>query len=239
MITMGELVLRLILATIIGGVIGFEREISNRPAGFRTHILVTLGSCLIMIVSIYGFIGFGDGGHGGEPSRLAAQVVSGIGILGAGTILREGTNIKGLTTAASLWISGGIGLTIGIGFYTAALVTTGLSLFSLIILRVVEGSILKNKKYTIIKVSAIDRLGLLGEISSVMASHKVDIRNISMEASTTDDEADTYTSIIFYAKLPSKIELHQLHDDLSLVEGITNIIWNDKEVFISKGRTLI
>ncbi|HBL37110.1 MAG TPA: methyltransferase, partial [Firmicutes bacterium] len=107
------------VATLLGAVIGLEREQHGRPAGLRTHILVALGSCLIMLVSIYGF----PSGTGSDPARLAAQVVSGIGFLGAGTILRDGTSIRGLTTAASLWVVAGIGLAAGTGFYWAAAIT--------------------------------------------------------------------------------------------------------------------
>jgi len=112
-----EVILRLLLSAFFGGLVGMEREANNRPAGLRTHVLVSLGSTLIMMISIDAFRGMGASGNGGEPARLAAQVVSGIGFLGAGTILRDGTNIKGLTTAASLWVCGGIGLAVGSGYY--------------------------------------------------------------------------------------------------------------------------
>ena len=116
MISEIEIVKRLILSAILGGLIGVEREVNNRPAGLRTHILVTLGSTLVMLVSIDGL--HRDGGAIlSDPYRLAAQVVSGIGFLGAGTIMRTGNSINGLTTAASLWVSAGIGLAIGTGYY--------------------------------------------------------------------------------------------------------------------------
>ncbi len=162
MISGADIAIRLVVATILGGILGFEREISNRPAGLRTHILVTLGSCLIMVLSVYGFEGMGVDGAGGEPARLAAQVVSGIGFLGAGTILREGTNVRGLTTAASIWISGGIGLAAGLGFYFAAFVTTGLALFSLLILKTVETRMSKMKKYSEVRIRGLGRPGLVG-----------------------------------------------------------------------------
>ena len=95
--------LRLFAAILFGGLIGLERESHKRPAGFRTHILVCVGSALIMIISQYAFLEF-SGKLGYDPGRIAAQVISGIGFLGAGTILREGSSVKGLTTAASLWV---------------------------------------------------------------------------------------------------------------------------------------
>lgn len=118
-----EALLRLTLAGVFGGIIGFEREHSHRPAGFRTHILVAVGSALVMLTSSYIFIEY-QGLTNMDPARLGAQVISGIGFLGAGTILREGFSVKGLTTAASLWAVSCIGLAVGIGYYEGAFIAT-------------------------------------------------------------------------------------------------------------------
>ena len=124
-----EITLRILLALILGGILGLERELQGRPAGLRTHALVSGGAALVMLVSMYGFPeGVGD------PGRIAAQVVSGIGFLGAGAILRDGTDIRGITTAATLWIVGMIGLAAGNGYYFAAVLTTVLCLIILIFL---------------------------------------------------------------------------------------------------------
>ena len=112
---------RLGLSAVLGGLIGFEREHSHRPAGFRTHILVAVGSALVMLTAVYMTDKFPDNI---DISRMPAQVVSGIGFLGAGTILREGFSVKGLTTAASLWAVSCIGLAVGSGFYVGAFVGT-------------------------------------------------------------------------------------------------------------------
>lgn len=114
---------KMILTVIFSGVIGYEREHSHRPAGFRTHILVAVGSTLVMLTSKYVFIEY-EGLANFDPTRLGAQVISGIGFLGAGTILREGFSVKGLTTAASLWAVSCIGLAVGSGYYVGALITT-------------------------------------------------------------------------------------------------------------------
>jgi putative Mg2+ transporter-C (MgtC) family protein len=111
------------LAGFLGGVIGFEREHSHRPAGFRTHILVAVGSALVMLTSVYIFEAY-KGQTNLDPARLGAQVISGIGFLGAGTILREGFSVKGLTTAASLWAVSCVGIAAGIGYYEGAIVAT-------------------------------------------------------------------------------------------------------------------
>ncbi len=104
-----EIALRLGLAVIFGGLVGFERETHNRPAGFRTHILVCTGSALIMMVSAYGFLNEFGANYQLDPGRIAAQVVTGIGFLAAGTILQQRGSVRGLTTAASIWVVSGIG----------------------------------------------------------------------------------------------------------------------------------
>ena len=122
-----EIVARLVLAAVLSGLIGIERERLLWAAGLRTHMLVGTGACLIMIVSAYGFADvIGTTGVVLDPSRIAAQVVSGIGFLGAGTILLRGEVVKGLTTAASLWGVAAIGLAIGSGLYVPALAATAL-----------------------------------------------------------------------------------------------------------------
>src|SRR5690554_6597847 len=142
-----------------------EREANNRPAGLRTHVLVTLGSALIMLISMYGFQNFY--GSKSDPARLAAQVVSGIGFLGAGTILRTGNTIKGLTTAASLWVCAGIGLAIGSGYYVGGLTTAAIVLFSLKGLSGIEKKFFK-KKDKILVVQCHERTGLIGDIGQVL-----------------------------------------------------------------------
>lgn len=135
MLTDTQVVLRLFLAAILGGVIGFERQKHNkRIAGLRTHILVCIGSALIMLVSIYVYESYLNK-VSVDPSRIAAGVVTGIGFLGAGTIIRSGESVQGLTTAASLWTVAGIGLAVGTGFYIAGYTTTIIALATLYLLR--------------------------------------------------------------------------------------------------------
>jgi len=124
-----EALLRLAVAGALGGVIGVERELRDREAGLRTHMLVAVGSALFTIVSAYGFTEFLVGGGAtirADPTRIAAQIVTGIGFLGAGAIIRMGLSVKGLTTAASLWVVAAIGLAAGAGAYEWAVITTGL-----------------------------------------------------------------------------------------------------------------
>ncbi|MDR5659899.1 MgtC/SapB family protein [Serpentinicella sp. ANB-PHB4] len=236
MISSLDLIVRLVVASLLGGLIGFEREVNNRPAGFRTHILVTLGSCLIMILSIYGFVGLGPEGKGGEPARLAAQVVSGIGFLGAGTIMREGMNVRGLTTAASIWISGGIGLAIGAGFYVAAVVTTLLSLASLTSVQLTNKRLSKMKRYSEVEIKGIGRPGLVGEIGMVFGKHYISIKNIQLENYATSEE-DMYEESIqinFYIITPVKLEKHKVCNDLGKIKGLNSVVWDDVKVINHK-----
>jgi putative Mg2+ transporter-C (MgtC) family protein len=130
----GEVLLRLALAAVLGGAVGFERELRDREAGLRTHLLVSVGSALFTIVSAYGFRDFLTGNEPvirADPTRIAAQIVTGIGFLGAGAIIRQGLSVRGLTTAATLWVVAAIGLTAGAGYYSAAVITTVLALVTL------------------------------------------------------------------------------------------------------------
>ena len=138
-LTWPEVLLRLALAAVFGAAIGVERELREREAGLRTHLLVSVGSALFTIVSAYGFREFLV--HGGsvvrtDPSRIAAQIVTGIGFLGAGAIIRQGLSVRGLTTAATLWVVAAIGMASGAGYYSAAAITTVLVILSLWPLRV-------------------------------------------------------------------------------------------------------
>ena len=138
MISDWEMIARLLAAVVLGGVVGFERERLLWAAGLRTHMLVCIGSCLIIIVSAYGFNDVIGKNIVLDPSRIAAQVVSGVGFLGAGTILFRGEAVKGLTTAASLWAVAGIGLAAGSGLYVAAVASTAVILAVLAGLKPIE-----------------------------------------------------------------------------------------------------
>ena len=136
--------LRLALAALLGGVLGLEREVRGQDAGLRTHILVSLGACCFTLASIFIEVPLGANaaeGVRGDISRIASQVVVGIGFLGAGVILRHGGQVKGLTTAANLWLTASVGLTAGLGFYLAATTTMGIALVCLVGLRPLERAI--------------------------------------------------------------------------------------------------
>ncbi|HWJ31293.1 MAG TPA: MgtC/SapB family protein [Gaiellaceae bacterium] len=141
-----ESLLRLALAATLGGMIGVERELREREAGLRTHLLVAVGSALFTIVGAYGFHDFLASGQSvvrADPTRIAAQIVTGIGFLGAGAIIRQGLSVRGLTTAATLWVVAAVGLASGAGYYSAAVITTALVLVALYPLRIVAYRILR------------------------------------------------------------------------------------------------
>ncbi len=211
-ITDYEMAFRLLLASIFGGVVGFERERNDSPAGFRTHILVSLGSALIMILSMYGFSEFNTVNR--DPARLAAQVVSGIGFLGAGTILRDRTSVKGLTTAASLWVVSAIGLAAGAGFYFSACLATILVFLTLE--RSVETYFFRNSQT--LKVVAVNGTCRVKEINHTLESHSIIPQNISM---TLLKEEANKTYLEYKLRTPfRKINIEKIIEDINEIDGI-------------------
>ena len=173
------LLARLAMSCILGGIIGFERESKNKSAGLRTNVLVCLGSCLIMILSqdIYGDV---EGKTNADPARLAAQVVSGIGFLGAGAIMKEGLNVTGLTTAACLWVVAGVGLAVGAGNYTEAIATT---VFVFIVLEVLAkmDSFLSIDKHISAKLVIKNEQNTLPRVYNSLKHHDVKIKTAKIK----------------------------------------------------------
>ena len=130
-----EWLLRLLVAALLGALVGWEREQAQRPAGLRTYMLVTLGSALFTVLSITAFKAIGSTD---DPGRIAAQIVTGIGFLGAGTVYREGDVVRGLTTAAGLWAMAAIGMAVGVGQYVLGVISTGIVLSILVLVRLFE-----------------------------------------------------------------------------------------------------
>ena len=203
-ITNVEIAVRLVLALLLGGLVGIERESHGRPAGFRTHILVSMGSALVMIVSAYAFPGSSD------PGRIAAQVVSGIGFLGAGTIMREGATIRGLTTAASLWTVAGIGLTVGAGFYFSAILGTILVVLTLLVLNQLEWKYISTK-HEILTLVIQDTPGQLARVFAVLAKFDVDVLNVELSGDDTGE-----------AKLDLQVDISPKHSRVSIIEELVS-----------------
>ena len=211
-----EIVLRLMLATVLGGFIGYEREHTNRPAGFRTHILVCSGAALVMITSQYLMHRYPSNTI--DPSRLGAQVISGIGFLGAGTIIRDGFNVRGLTTAASLWAVSCVGIAVGSGFYVGAVAATVFIFLTLITLKKAERRFSRRNRYRTFIVEADNTNGLIGQVSSYLEGKRVELKNIQLYKSKENAQM-----IKLLVKLPgSAIDLQTL-SDLQSLEGVKKV----------------
>ncbi|XVK26976.1 MgtC/SapB family protein [Pectinatus frisingensis] len=174
-----EACLRLVLSAVLGGIIGYERQYKHKSAGLRTNILVCVGSCLIMLLSqvLYGSV---EGRTNADPARLAAQVVSGIGFLGAGAIIKEGVNIIGLTTAACIWVVSGVGLAVGAGYYLGAAVTSAIVFLVLVSLSHME--LITHYDNLIVSIITEDRPGQVLSIHRCLQLNHIIIKNIQITA---------------------------------------------------------
>ena len=208
-----ELLLRLLLAAVLGGAVGAERELHDQPAGLRTHMLLTIGACLFTLVSAYGFGGPAD------PSRLAAQIVTGIGFLGGGAIVRHGLTVRGLTTAASIWATASIGVAVGAGSYLLAAGGTVLVVGTLFGLRTVRNLLqrwsVSREEYVLSTRSGFD----VELITQAARREGVTIRGLERQ------ETDAGGQIVLLVKLPPRYRPERLVDALAAVDGIDQVEW--------------
>jgi len=224
-LTWEEELLRVAVAAALGGAVGLERELREREAGFRTHMLVAVGSALFTLVSAYGFHEFLVGGGNvirADPTRIAAQIVTGIGFLGAGAIIRQGFSVRGLTTAATLWVVAAIGMASGAGYYSAAVITTALVLISLWPLRILAFRTMRRfrpeTERLLVQLPAgespspvIERLEALGgSLQSLEVGHEADRRTVLIDVT-----------------LPPKADPPAIVADLSELEQVLEIRWSD------------
>lgn len=206
--------LRIFASVLIGGLIGLERGLKNRPAGLRTYMVVCLGACLVMLTNQYVCQAFGTG----DPVRMGAQVVSGIGFLGAGTIMVTRRNqIKGLTTAAGLWTAAGVGLALGVGFYEAAIAGALAEFVVMTLLQRMDNRLHRNAKVLEVYIElSVDRS--LGDFLREVRAKGVDVRDIQREQDS-DSEVGTRS---YFAVL--KLEKRQNHigvvDDMRTIPGV-------------------
>ena len=177
-----EIGFRLVCALILGLIIGLEREYTHRPAGMRTHILVALGSCAVMLTGQMIFAQYQPYGATPDPARLAAQVIAGVGFLGAGTIMRDGANVKGLTTAASLWGVACLGIAVGGGYYSIALVGTILVILTLTFFEWLQNILLRFKggcrSYV---VDTRDVVAAMQAVNAIAQNASCEIQNLQAE----------------------------------------------------------
>ena len=220
-----ESLLRLALAAVLGGLIGVERELREREAGLRTHLLVALGSALFTIVGAYGFDAFLNTGASvvrADPTRIAAQIVTGIGFLGAGAIIRQGLSVRGLTTAATLWVVAAVGLAAGAGYYSVAVITTAPVLIALYPLRIIAYKILSRFRpedgRLLVAVAAgeppgriVDEVERLGaRISSLDVTQEGDRRRLELDV-----------------VLPRDLPIPRLVSDIADLENVAEVRWTD------------
>lgn len=189
MIVNWDFIIRIVVAAILGGAIGVEREYHAKDAGFRTHLLVAIGSALFTVISMYGFDSFlGGKSISFDPSRIAAQIVTGIGFLGAGTIIFQKQFIRGLTTAAGLWVTAAIGLACGCGMYFVAILTTALVLICLATMNV----FIKRISTRHISISfSCNSQEEIKNIISALKKEEIEIKDYSMQQ-TDRMESDKY-----------------------------------------------
>lgn len=211
-------ILRLCVAGLCGTIIGLDREYRVKDAGFRTHFLVALGSALMMIVSQYGFAEvLTQPGVGLDPSRIAAQVVSGIGFIGAGTIIIHRQLVRGLTTAASLWATAGIGLTAGSGMFLLAGVATALTLFGLEVLSLVFGGL--GRRRTMLVFSAARR-EVIDEMFNALKTRDYSVVSYEVEAQRGDTGVVYRATLVIRARGNADeegyVELLRAHPDVTV-----------------------
>jgi putative Mg2+ transporter-C (MgtC) family protein len=220
-IPLWEVVLRLVLASLLCGAIGFERETRDQPAGFRTHILLGLGAALFTLVSAYGFEPFtraalGSGGLQFDPTRIAAQIVAGVGFLGAGAIIRQGGDVRGLTTAASLWAASAIGMAVGAGYLFGAGAATVLAVATLYALRRFRSSVISPLRLDSagLELDLTDRGSSPADALQILRRHNISIRNMD---AVIDEERARY-------KLQVRVHPSaNVHDVLTELSGLPEI----------------
>lgn len=214
-------IIRLFLAILLSGLIGMERQNKNRPAGFKTHILVCLGSALTMMISQSILLSPGFTGSF-DPTRLGAQVISGIGFLGAGTIIREGASVKGLTTAATLWAVACVGLAVGAGFYWGAIACAILIFIVLKVLGLLSFAMNEKSANLILHVTADNTPDKIGEICMLLSDYHVTIRN--MEFITEDEDFENRRiQLKFVLNLPHKTTHTEVICAIASLEGVLSV----------------
>lgn len=219
-----DVVIRLIMSCILGGIVGYERQSRNKAAGLRTHILVSLGACLVMLLSHMVYYNV-QGLTNADPARLAAQVISGIGFLGAGSIManKQGFTVTGLTTAASLWVVAAIGLATGAGYWLAAGTTTLLVYITLTALGRLERKI-KTCSLTACPheflITILDKPGQIGKIGAYFGDAGVSIRNIQIES---ENEKEHRLDVAVSVEAPLHVAVSQMIAGLLNVEGIVSV----------------
>lgn len=209
-----EIFLRLLVAAILASLIGLERERSHRAAGLRTYILVSIGSALFTLV---GYYGFHSTAINRDPARVAAQIVTGIGFLGAGTILRQGVVIRGLTTAAGLWAAAAIGMACGVGWYKISVASTLLVIIVLALLKIIETSKMEKLPITL-SLKLLKKIGNMDNLKNFLKKNQITTINVEIE------EDDINLAYNLMVEVPPNLHKEEFINDLSSL-GAFEIKW--------------
>jgi len=219
MISEVQIILRIFVGALLGAVIGFEREHDNQPAGLRTHMILVIGATLAMVLSVnLGYL-FARPGTPADPARLAAQVISGIGFLGAGAIMRYGFNVKGLTTATSLWTMAIVGMAVGAGYYLVGVFTTALMLIVLTLLNIIEKRFVRKPISRFISIQAEDRKGVVKSIRRIMQDFSEDLATFNIQKHVKNKRLRIQVMVRFSRDQ----KLEDLVEALSDVDGVRNL----------------
>ena len=214
-----EIAIRLLLALIIGGIIGLEREKIRQFPGFRTHILIAIGSCIVSITSIQLFFDYNLYTNA-DPARMPAQVLSGIGFLGAGAILKNKGGVKGLTTAAGMWATACIGIAVGYGYYELALLGGLFVMIALFVLRIINTFLFSQEKNVLIlKLSNLDSIPFLYD---KFEKNQLIVRNMEIECRNEE-----YWKVNFFVSYAKRIHLHDVMKEINMIEGVINVDYLD------------
>lgn len=221
MVSNFEILVRLAIACTLGGLIGMEREQKRHPAGLRTHILVCVGATLVMLCNIFIFEKY-KGFANVDPARLGAQVISGIGFLGAGTIIKEGLSVRGLTTAASLWAVACLGIAVGLGFYMGAVLSTSFILIILIIFSKFEYIFYGKSGKTLVTLKSINNEGQINLIGNKLGEFEMYYSNISVEPAE-----DNLVVVKVKVKSNKEVSNAKLIEELYKLPGINYVQISD------------
>lgn len=213
-ITNHDIIMRLLIALIVGGLTGLERERSHQFAGFRTHILVSVGSCITSITSLSLFFQYSSYSNI-DPARLSAQVLSGVGFLGAGAILKTSNGIRGLTTAAGIWATACIGIAVGYGYYILAISAWLFVMITLYILKNIDKMIFK-KKQTIFNIKT-DNIEIISSIYEMFQRSQISVKNIEINSDTNNIKINLLTVH------DRRIVLDEVIKELSKLKNIISI----------------